>query len=52
MSLSGDLADVLESTLAAWAVDGSVVLARCGQRAGSENHQDRLAAEGVTLTLR
>jgi len=51
VSLSGDLAEVLESTLATWAVDGSVVLARGGQRAGSENHQERLASEGVTLTL-
>jgi hypothetical protein len=52
VSLSGDLANVLESTLAAWAVDGSVVLARCGQHAGSEARPERLAAEGVTLTLR
>ena len=51
VSLSGDLTDVLESTLAAWAVDGSVVLARRGQHADSENHQERLASEGVTLTL-
>ncbi len=51
VSLSGDLADVLESTLAAWAVDGSVVLARCGQHAGSEPRPGRLTSEGVTLRL-
>ncbi|MHB1473353.1 MAG: TIGR03089 family protein [Dermatophilaceae bacterium] len=51
VSLFGDLADVLESTLAAWAVDGSVVLARCGQRAADETQPARLAAEGVTLRL-
>jgi hypothetical protein len=50
VSLSGDLADMLESTLAAWAVDGSVVLARNGQRAGSETDPARLASEGVTLS--
>lgn len=52
VSLSGDLADVLESTLAAWAVDGSVVLARRGQIVESEDRPERLASEGVTLTLR
>jgi len=51
VSLSGDLADVLASTLAAWAVDGSVVLARCGQHAGTETRPERLVSEGVTLTL-
>jgi len=51
VSLSGDLADVLESTLAAWAVDGSVVLARRGQHAENEARPERLASEGVTLTL-
>ena len=51
VSLSGDVADVVESTLAAWAVDGSVVLARCGQHAGSEAGPERLASEGVTFTL-
>lgn len=50
VSLSRDLADVLESTLAAWAVDGSVVLARNGQRAGSGADPARLASEGVTLS--
>jgi len=51
VSLSGDLVDVLESTLAAWAVDGSVVLARRGQVAEGEDRSERLAAEGVTLAL-
>ena len=51
VSLSGDLADVLMSTLAAWAVDGSVVLARSGQHTGREASQQRLVSEGVTLTL-
>ena len=51
VSLAGDLAHVLESTLAAWAVDGSVVLARNGQRAGSQPQPERLASEGVTLDL-
>ena len=51
VSLSGDLAQVLESTLAAWAVDGSVVLARNGQLAESEIEPKRLASEGVTLTM-
>ena len=49
VSLAGDLAQVLESTLAAWAVDGSVVLARNGQHAGGEPQPERLAAEGVTI---
>ena len=51
VSLSGDLATVLESTRAAWAVDGSVLLARRGQLAGSETQPERLASEGVTLRL-
>lgn len=51
VSLAGDLAGVLESTLAAWAVDGSVVLARNGRRAGAQMHPERLASERVTLDL-
>jgi uncharacterized protein (TIGR03089 family) len=51
VNLAGDLAQVLRSTLAAWAVDGSVVLARNGQRAGGEPHPARLASENVTLDL-
>jgi uncharacterized protein (TIGR03089 family) len=49
--LAGDLAQVLESTLAAWAVDGSVVLARNDQHAGGEPRPERLASERVTLDL-
>jgi len=49
VSLAGDLSQVLESTLAAWAVDGSVVLARNGHRAGGEPQAERLASERVTL---
>jgi len=51
VSLAGDLTQVLESTLAAWAVDGSVVLARNGRYAGSEPQPERLASERVTLDL-
>ena len=51
VSLAGDLSQVLESTLAAWAVDGSVVLARNGTNAGVERRTERLASEGVTLEL-
>jgi uncharacterized protein (TIGR03089 family) len=51
VSLAGDLAAVLESTLAAWAVDGSVVLARNGRYAGGETRPERLASERVTLDL-
>jgi len=51
VSLAGDLAQVLESTLAAWAVDGSVVLARNGQHAGGEPRPERRASERVTLDL-
>jgi uncharacterized protein (TIGR03089 family) len=51
VSLAGDLARVLESTLAAWAVDGSVVLARNGLHAGGEPQPERLASERVTLDL-
>jgi len=51
VSLAGDLTQVLESTVAAWAVDGSVVLSRNGQRAGGEPQPERLASERVTLDL-
>jgi uncharacterized protein (TIGR03089 family) len=51
VNLAGDLAQVLESTLAAWAVDGSVILARNGRRAGGEPQPARLASERVTLNL-
>ena len=49
--LSGDLSQVLGSALAAWAVDGSVVLARQGLRAGAEPNPARLTSERVTLDL-
>jgi hypothetical protein len=51
VNLAGDLAQVLESSLAAWAVDGSVVLARSGPHAGGEPQPGRLASERVTLDL-
>ena len=51
VNLAGDLSQVLEATLAAWAVDGSVVLARSGQHAGSDRQDGRLASEHVTLDL-
>jgi uncharacterized protein (TIGR03089 family) len=51
VNLAGDLAQVLEATLAAWAVDGSVVLARSGQHAGGDQQDGRLASEHVTLDL-
>jgi len=51
VSLTGDLARVLSSTLAAWAVDGSVVLARNGRLAGIDSLPERLASEGVTHDL-
>ena len=51
VGLAGDLPAVLESTLAAWAVDGSVVLARNGRHAGNTSQPERLASEGVTLDL-
>jgi uncharacterized protein (TIGR03089 family) len=51
VSLAGDLAQVLESALAAWAVDGSVVLSRNGRYAGSGPQPERLASEGVTVDL-
>jgi uncharacterized protein (TIGR03089 family) len=51
VSLAGDLTQVLESSLAAWAVDGSVVLSRNGQHAGGEPQPERLASERVTLDL-
>jgi uncharacterized protein (TIGR03089 family) len=51
VSLAGDLGQVLRSALAAWALDGSVVMARNGRYAGREPRPDRLATEGVTLDL-
>ena len=51
VGLAGGLTQVLQSTLAAWAVDGSVVLSRNGQRVGGEPHPARLASERVTLDL-
>jgi len=51
VSVAGDLAQVLESALAAWEVNGSVVLARDGQRSGGEPRPERLASEQVTLDL-
>jgi uncharacterized protein (TIGR03089 family) len=51
VSLTGNLSGVLGSALAAWAVDGSVVLARDGGRAGGEPQPARLASERVTLNL-
>jgi uncharacterized protein (TIGR03089 family) len=51
VSLAGDLAQVLESALAAWAVDGSVVLARSGLHAGADQRPERIASERVTLDL-
>ena len=51
VNLVGDLSSVLESTLAAWAVDGSVVLSRNGRYAGGESPPGRLASERVTLDL-
>jgi hypothetical protein len=51
VNLTGDLAQVLESTLAAWAVDGSVVLSRTGDLAGGEPRPERLASENITLDL-
>lgn len=50
-NLAGDLALVIESALAVWAVDGSVVLARNGSLAGVEPRPERLASEHVTLDL-
>jgi uncharacterized protein (TIGR03089 family) len=51
VSVAGDLAQVLQSTLAAWAVDGSVVLSRNGQHTASKPGLERLASEAVTLDL-
>jgi uncharacterized protein (TIGR03089 family) len=51
VSLTGDLAKVLQSALAAWKVNGSVVLARDGQRSGGQPYPERLASEQVTLDL-
>jgi uncharacterized protein (TIGR03089 family) len=51
VSLTGDLAQVLESALAAWAANGSVVLARDGERSGGEPRPERLTSEQVTLDL-
>ena len=44
-----DLAELLEVALAAWAVDGSVVLSRGTAPAGGR--RTRLESEGVTLNL-
>jgi uncharacterized protein (TIGR03089 family) len=51
VNVAGGLGQVLVSTLAAWAVDGSVVLARNGLRAGDTSQAQRLASEQVTLDL-
>ena len=51
VNLAGDLAQVLGSALAAWAVDGSVVLIRNGARAGAGSRRDRIASERVTFEL-
>lgn len=51
VNLAGDLTRVLASTLAAWAADGSVVLARNGQDAGGAPQPERLTSERVTLDL-
>jgi uncharacterized protein (TIGR03089 family) len=51
VSLAGNLTAVLESTLAAWAVDGSVVLVRNGRHAGGRPQPARLASERVTIDL-
>ena len=51
VGLAGGLAQVLEASLAAWALDGSVVLARNGSSAGADARPDRLAAEHVTLDM-
>jgi uncharacterized protein (TIGR03089 family) len=51
VNVAGDLGQVLVSALAAWAVDGSVVLARNGLRAGGTSQAERLATERVTLDL-
>ncbi len=51
VNLAGDLPAVLSSALAAWAVDGSVVLTRNGELAGGEPQPERLASELVTLNL-
>ncbi len=48
VALGGELERVLRLALAAWAVDGSVVLVR-GQR---DDLADRFAAEGVTIDAR
>jgi uncharacterized protein (TIGR03089 family) len=49
--LAGDLTQVLEGALSAWAVDGSVVLARNGSLAGCEPQPERIGSERVTLNL-
>lgn len=49
--VAGDLAQVLQGALTAWAVDGSVVVTRNGSVAGAGPQPDRLAAERVTLDL-
>ena len=51
VNVAGDLGQVLVSALAAWAVDGSVVLTRNGLRAGDTSQAERLATERVTLDL-
>jgi uncharacterized protein (TIGR03089 family) len=51
VNVAGDLGQVLVSTLAAWAVDGSVVLARNGLLAGDTFQAERLASEQVTVDL-
>jgi len=51
VNLAGGLTQVLESTLAAWAVDGSVVLSRTGHQAGNEPQPERLATENITVDL-
>jgi uncharacterized protein (TIGR03089 family) len=49
--VAGDLVQVLQNALAAWAVDGSVVLTRNGSVAEGKPQPDRLTAERVTLDL-
>ncbi|GAA2742777.1 TIGR03089 family protein [Terrabacter aerolatus] len=48
VALAGDLEQVLRQSLAAWAVDGSIVL----MRSDRADLADRLASEGVTLDAR
>ncbi|GAA2488036.1 TIGR03089 family protein [Terrabacter carboxydivorans] len=51
VALSGGLEEVLRASLAAWAVDGSVVLMR-RDRSESTDLTARLASEGVTVDAR